>query len=130
MLLFLSLACFDIGDPVSEVPMSDRYSNLGFGGTPTTSTDTGSETVVLMRGLAFDPLVVNIAIGSTVTWVNEDTAFHILMQGEPGASTPDWESPAVQVGESWSRTFTEAGDFVYFCDNHERVMRDAFVHVE
>lgn len=129
MLLVLTLAC-DLGVPVDGIDPDDpRYANLGGGSSTTTSSDTGSTHVVLMRGLSFDPEELTIHVGDTVVWVNEDTAFHIVAAGNPGSPTAEFTSPAIQVGQEWGTVFETAGDYVYFCDNHERVMRDAIIHV-
>jgi len=67
----------------------------------------------------FIPGVVNIAIGGTVTWVNDDTAAHTSTSGS-AADGPDgnWDSSLVMVGQSFSHTFDEAGDYPYFCMVH------------
>ncbi len=67
----------------------------------------------------FIPSPVNIAIGDTVTWVNDDTAAHTSTSGS-AAGGPDgnWDSSLVMVGSSFSHTFEEAGDYPYFCMVH------------
>jgi len=67
----------------------------------------------------FIPGVVNIAIGGMVTWVNDDTAAHTSTSGS-AAEGPDgnWDSSLVMVGQSFSHTFDEAGEFPYFCMVH------------
>ena len=67
----------------------------------------------------FIPSPVNIAIGDTVTWVNDDTAAHTSTSGS-AADGPDgnWDSSLVISGSSFSNTFDEAGEFPYFCMVH------------
>ncbi len=67
----------------------------------------------------FIPSPVNIAIGDTVTWVNDDTAAHTSTSGS-AADGPDgnWDSSLVMVGQSFPHTFDEAGEFPYFCMVH------------
>jgi len=67
----------------------------------------------------FIPSPVNIAIGDTVTWVNDDTAAHTATSGS-AADGPDgnWDSSLVISGSSFSNTFDEAGEFPYFCMVH------------
>jgi len=67
----------------------------------------------------FIPSPVNIAIGDTVKWVNDDTAAHTSTSGS-AADGPDgnWDSSLVMVDKSFSHTFDEAGEFPYFCMVH------------
>jgi len=68
----------------------------------------------------FIPSPVNIAIGDTVTWVNDDTAAHTSTSGSVDTGGPDgnWDSSLVMVGQSFSNTFDEAGEYPYFCMVH------------
>jgi len=67
----------------------------------------------------FIPSPVNIAIGDTVTWVNDDAAAHTSTSGSV-ADGPDgnWDSSLVVSGSSFSNTFDEAGEYPYFCMVH------------
>ncbi|MBY5163939.1 plastocyanin/azurin family copper-binding protein [Salsipaludibacter albus] len=61
----------------------------------------------------YGPSVLEVAVGDTVTWTNDDTMAHTV-------TSPDgaFDSGMVQPGESWSHTFTEAGEFPYLCTPH------------
>jgi len=67
----------------------------------------------------FIPNTVTIDVGSTVTWINDDTAAHTSTSGS-AADGPDgnWDSSLVIAGSSFSNTFDEAGAFPYFCMVH------------
>ncbi len=67
----------------------------------------------------FSPSPVNIAIGDTVKWVNDDTAAHTSTSGS-AADGPDgnWDSSLVIAGSSFSNTFDAAGEYPYFCMVH------------
>jgi len=67
----------------------------------------------------FIPAAVTIAIGDTVTWVNDDTAAHTSTSGN-AADGPDgnWDSSMVMAGSSFSNTFDTAGEYPYFCMVH------------
>ncbi len=57
--------------------------------------------------------VLTIPVGTTVTWTNDDTTMHTV------TSVDDiFDSGYYGEGESWSYTFTEAGEFEYFCLPH------------
>ena len=68
----------------------------------------------------FIPSPVNIAIGDTVKWVNDDTAAHTATSGAVGTGGPDgtFDSSLIVSGNSFSFTFEEAGEFPYFCMVH------------
>lgn len=93
------------------------------------------EHLVFMQALAFcDEVdcgdVSRINAGDTITWVNNDTAFHEIVYGDPDApGTELFHSPAIQVGQSWSYTFETPGDFEYYCANHSRLMNMAHILV-
>lgn len=76
--------------------------------TPTTNT-------VLLQNVQFVSKDITIKKGEAVTWLNKDGFGHDVTfedgqkSGEPGQ---------VQQGQTWSRTFTEAGTFRYRCVVH------------
>jgi amicyanin len=79
--------------------------------TPTTNGDTNSVTI---RGFAFNPATLTVKVGTTVTWTNEDAAPHTVTSvtgSELGSST-------LSTGQSYSHTFSTAGDFDYYCTIH------------
>ena len=71
---------------------------------------------------AFDPNTITIKVGATVTWTNRDTMLHTVTSGTSAglAGTPDdrFDSGFLAAGATWSYTFTEAGEFPYFCTPH------------
>ena len=69
----------------------------------------------------FIPHTVNIDVGGTVTWINDDTAAHTATSGNPAESesvAAIFDSSLVMVGNSFSYTFEEAGEYPYFCMVH------------
>ena len=63
----------------------------------------------------FDPATVEVKVGDTVTWTNQDGVPHTATQNPSGSG---FQSGAIQGGESYSFTFEEAGEFAYFCEFH------------
>ncbi|MEX1287000.1 MAG: plastocyanin/azurin family copper-binding protein [Acidimicrobiia bacterium] len=57
--------------------------------------------------------VLTVNAGTTVTWTNEDGMLHTVTDVD-GA----FDSGFFGEGESWSYTFTEPGEFEYFCQPH------------
>lgn len=72
----------------------------------------------------YKPQELRIAIGDTVTWKNveahDDT--HTVTSTVAGRNEEDpngpLQSPIIEPGQSFSHTFTEAGDFFYYCKIH------------
>ena len=91
----------------------------------------GAEVVVLMKDIAFRPMLIEVKVGTTVVFRSADPGtFHQVRQGKPRQSdAPDWESTKLQNGDEWRITFDEAGEIVYFCANHSTQMRNARIVV-
>jgi plastocyanin len=74
---------------------------------------TGDAVAVSISDFSFgEPL--EIAVGTTVTWTNEDSVPHTVTQ-TGGAG---FQSGKMDTGATFSFTFTEAGSFEYFCEYH------------
>ena len=71
----------------------------------------------------FDPKEINVKVGDTVKWTNNDIALHTVTSGKDrsdpnkgkdfnsGLTFPD----ALYSGRTFQHTFTTAGTFPYFC---------------
>ena len=71
---------------------------------------------------SYTPPTIKVAVGDKVTWSNEDTIFHTVTSGPSDGSKaePDgkFDSGNIEAGDTFSYTFTEAGEFTYFCEPH------------
>lgn len=69
----------------------------------------------------FEPRIVIIKPGDTVTWVNQEAIDHNIVtypDGFPAGAT-GFESPYLaEKGERWSHTFTLGGSYEYHCIPH------------
>ncbi len=68
-----------------------------------------------ISNFAFNPPTIEIAVGDTVTWTNNDSAAHTATQQPSGSG---FQSGALQPGDSFSFTFDTAGTYDYFCEFH------------
>jgi len=74
-----------------------------------------------MKDLAFGPATIQINQGDTVTWTNDeeimphDVTSGILGQADLGQR---FGSEILTPGQSFTATFSEAGEFVYLCRLH------------
>ncbi len=78
----------------------------------------------------YEPPVISIQKGDTVTWINNDKEGHTVTSGKGpgrfgwmggqklGEPTDYFESGRFMEGNSWSFTFNETGLFSYFCIIH------------
>ncbi len=82
-----------------------------------------------IRGLAFEPEVIDISPGARVRWTNFDVFQHSVTEGTPEAEAHVWDSGLLSGGETFERTFCDVGEWVYFDSSHANVMRDAMVRV-
>jgi plastocyanin len=78
---------------------------------------TGNGTVVRIADDAgsnsYSPNPVEVKVGETVTWVNDDSNLHT-------ATSKDgiFNSDVLFKGQSFSYTFHKEGEYPYFCDIH------------
>ena len=69
-------------------------------------------TKVAMKDMQFAPSTVEIKVGGTVEWTNDDITPHT-------ATSPVFgDSGAVLSDKTWSHTFNDAGDFPSGCTFH------------
>ncbi|MEM6254412.1 MAG: plastocyanin [Cyanobacteria bacterium P01_D01_bin.156] len=75
--------------------------------------------------LQFEPATITIKAGDTVTWVNNKMAPHNVIfdaaavpGGKSVADSLSQEQLTFAPGESYSSTFSDAGEYSYFCAPH------------
>jgi plastocyanin len=86
----------------------------GCGGTGTSEPVAATE-VEMVKSYRFDPKVIEIDAGDTVTWTNEDNFTHsVQVEGQ--------EDHEVGRGESVELTFDTPGTYDYVCTLHSKDM--------
>ena len=87
---------------------------------------------VFMQAIAFSPMEITIQAGESVTWTNQDIVPHTATSGNPGDEDLGaiFRSASLGQGGTFTHTFNDPGEFVYFCEVHPGMMRDAKVIVE
>ncbi len=78
--------------------------------TPTPTTLTAN---ISISGFSFQPQTVNVSAGTTVTWTNMDATAHTVT-----SNTGLFDSGPLSQGQTFSRTFSDAGSYDYFCSFH------------
>lgn len=72
-----------------------------------------SSNTVLMSGMTFSPATITVAVGTTVTWKNDDGIAHTST-----SDTGVWDTGNIAAGGSAVTTFNTAGTFPYNCKYH------------
>ena len=86
----------------------------GCGGSGTSEPVAATE-VEMVKSYSFDPKVIEIEAGDTVTWTNEDNFTHTVKVEGQG-------DHKVEQGESVSISFDEPGTYDYVCTLHSKDM--------
>jgi len=122
-------------DTTTTTTTADSPTEHGHGGGHETmpSSPSSSAEVAMVSGSDghhFDPHVVWVEPGGTVTWVNESgshtsTAYHPDNSDHPRripAAADAWDSGLFTAsGATYEHTFTEPGVYDYYCAPHEGV---------
>ncbi|WP_407175874.1 cupredoxin family copper-binding protein [Bradyrhizobium sp. STM 3562] len=70
------------------------------------------ELQVTIDNFTFTPPDLTVKVGDTVTWTNHDDIPHTVV------SAGKFRSKTMDTDNSFSFTFTAAGDYKYFCSLH------------
>jgi plastocyanin len=70
------------------------------------------DTNITIDNFTFSPARLTLKAGTTVTWKNQDDIPHTVV------SAGKFKSNALDTDDSYSFTFTAAGDYTYFCSLH------------
>ena len=77
------------------------------------------ENQITIQEFTFIPMAIQVSKGTTVTWINRDTAVHTVTSGiESSDKAGVLFDSQLQSGEKFSYTFNEPGEYPYFCRFH------------
>lgn len=71
------------------------------------------QVTVLIKARAFDPAIITIKEGTTVTWTNEDPMSHYVVHLPEANRAALFDSGPVSPKQSFSYTFLEKGRYNY-----------------
>ena len=87
----------------------------GCGGPGESSEPVATNEVSMAKSYVFEPKVIEVEAGDTVTWTNDDSFTHtVQVDGQ--------EDHEVEQGESVSITFDTPGTYHYVCTLHRQDM--------
>ena len=95
--------------------------------TGATSGNTISTSVSIVSGAstlttnAFSPNPIQVSVGTTVTWTNNDAEPHTVNAGENATPSGLFDSYIPPAG-TFQHTFTEPGEYPYFCILHPNMV--------
>jgi plastocyanin len=84
---------------------------------PTSALQGGKKAVITLYQYAFYPDTLRISAGTTVTWVNCDSAAGTDAHTST-SDTGEWSSPLFAEGKTFARVFDRGGSFTYHCVPH------------
>ena len=107
---------------MSVTACSGYHSPSSPSGEPTPA-PAGSTTVDIPSGAstqattAFGPNPLTIAVGTTISWLNDDNTTHTSV-----ADGNQWSSGNIQPGGRFNFTFASPGTFKYHCQIHPNML--------
>ena len=105
--------------PALIVPGSATVTSPATGPAATPDTSPSTEPAALevsLAGRAFNPAVLEVNVGDTVTWINDDDTEHTVTAFEG-----EFDSGELAEGASFSFTFDSPGDYRYRCLFHSEM---------
>ena len=75
---------------------------------------------VWIQGMAFNPAIITVTAGTTITWTNMDSYAHTVTSDSTGL----FNSGSISMGDaysgggSWSHLFSTTGTYTYHCSIH------------
>ncbi|TVT86140.1 plastocyanin/azurin family copper-binding protein [Pseudomonas sp. H3(2019)] len=74
-------------------------------------------TKIDIKEFMFAPKDVTVAVGTTVTWVNDDQTVHTVME-----THKVFHSPALDTNDKFSYQFNTPGTYEYYCALHPQMV--------
>ena len=67
----------------------------------------------------YDPEVIDVTVGTTILWENVDSTVHTSTSGNPDSGADGvFDSDILSTGDTFEFTFTDAGNYEYYCILH------------
>jgi len=110
------------GDAAGETPVTSSPPS-----SPEVATATERPATVAVQGFLFQPDVIEVPAGTTVTWENADKILHTATAGEPGSPSGLFDGQMDGAGTSFSHTFDAPGTVSFFCTRHLHMRGEVIV---
>jgi plastocyanin len=129
-----------VGSVSAQDSTEQQSSEAGSNGTAnsgnsTSSTVAGTKVSIVeeaseMGDQAYDPNPVNVKVGDTVTWTNDDIQIHTVTSGTDSSDPnmgKEFDSSMLSQDQMFSHKFNTAGEFPYFCQLHPTMVGKVIV---
>ena len=112
--------------------MSGSNSSMSPAGT----TGTTATSVSIVKGASnpnsqkpYNPSPVNVAVGRTVLWTNDDNTAHTVTEGNPSGNTTTngFDSGILSPGQTFKQAFDKLGSVGYYCKLHPFMLGQVIV---
>ncbi|MBI1744225.1 cupredoxin family copper-binding protein [Candidatus Acetothermia bacterium] len=118
LLMALSVMAWFIVGCGARMPMHNgamrEHHNAIHGKSPAPPAGPAVETLsVAIEAFAFQPRIIKVHTGATVTWTNRDAVPHTVT-----FKNSEFKSALLTQHESWGHTFMQVGNYSYFCEPH------------
>jgi plastocyanin len=80
-----------------------------------------------MTDKAYRPNPIEVKIGDTVKWINQDTSPHTATPGQVGSAESSITADVLLEGETYSITLDKLGKYPYFCILHPNMLGTVIV---
>lgn len=97
-----------------STPASNTATSAGDGA----AGDSAAGASVAIKVFNFQPDPLEIKVGETVTWTNEDDILHTVTSGTREKPDGAFDGQLAAKGDTFERTFDKAGTYDYFCSRH------------
>jgi plastocyanin len=120
------------GSNSSMSSMSGSNSSMSPAGTA----GTNATSVSIVKGASnpstqkpYNPSPLNVAVGRTVLWINNDNAAHTVTEGNPSGNTPSngFDSGILNPGQTFKHAFDKPGTVDYYCTLHPFMLGQVMV---
>lgn len=82
-----------------------------------------SQATVDIESFSYQPALINVTAGTTVTWTNHDSVAHTVT-----ANDGSFDSGSIEAdGGTFEFTFSEPGTYSYHCTFHPTMMGEVVV---
>jgi len=97
----------------ARVMIAGLGAALVLGAVATSGVQAQSGNGVAVQAFVFDSAEITVPAGTTVTWTNNDPVAHTVTDVNQA-----WDSGLFESGATFSKTFTEPGEYSYYCIPH------------
>jgi plastocyanin len=118
--------------PGSNSSMPGSNSSMS----PAGAAGTNASSVSIVKGASnpstqkpYNPSPLNVAVGRTVLWINNDNTAHTVTEGNPSGNTPSngFDSGILSPGQTFKHAFDKPGTVGYFCRLHPFMLGQVIV---